>query len=119
MICRLPTSIRTRACHLVPLFALLLISYDALHAKSSRPSIIDPCIWLILYFAAAASVAVFIRLGNIHSLQAMTLFVSSVGMFRGITFFIDDGRLTPFGLNLLIASYAVLAHKYERGRLKW
>ena len=100
--------------HLLAFAALCIIAVDAFDSPASRPTIIDERIWFALYSLAAVSVMVFIVCGTLTALQVMTVLVTSVGMFRGVTFFLADQRLTPLGLNLLIFSYASLAHRYER-----
>lgn len=105
-----------RAPHLLGLVALSLIAYDAFRDVPTRPEVLDPAIWFALYLGAAASVVVFFFIGTRLALQIMTTMVAGVGLMRGALFLLDDGRLTPLGLNLLIALYATFAHRFER---KW
>lgn len=106
-----------RKVHLVALCALTLIAIDAWRSPDSRPDLLAPVVWFMLYTVAACSVAVFIVCGTKTALQMMTTVVSFVGLTRGVTFFMYDGRLTPLGLNMLIAAYAYLVHAYERNRV--
>ena len=106
-----------RKVHLVAFSALALIAVDAWRAPVSRPDLLAPVVWFMLYTVATASVALFIMSGHKVALQLMTTVVSFVGLLRGVTFFMYDGRLTPLGLNLLIAAYAYLVHAYERNRV--
>ena len=106
-----------RKVHWVALSALTLIAVDAWRAPVSRPDLLAPSVWFLLYTFAAFTVAMFIVSGTRLALQLMTAVVSFVGLLRGVTFFMYDGRLTPLGLNLLIAAYAYLVHAYERNRL--
>lgn len=106
-----------RKVHWVALSALTLIAVDAWRVPVSRPDLLAPLVWFLLYTFAASTVAMFIAVGNLWTLQLMTAVVSFVGLLRGVTFFMFDGRLTPLGLNLLIAAYAYLVHAYERNRV--
>ena len=103
-----------RSLHLIALSALVLIAVDAFRTNGTRPDIIDPLVWSLLYSAAAVGVLVFVLHGGLKTLQLMTVIVCTIGVMRGVLFFVDDQRLTPMGLNTLIALYAVLTHKYER-----
>lgn len=106
--------VRHRFIHLVGLFALGMIAYDSFTKVASRPEVLDPRVWFTLYVLAAASVMIFVAYGTTLSLQLMTVMVAGVGLLRGSLFFFTDGRLTPLGLNILIALYATFAHRYER-----
>lgn len=103
-----------RAIHLVAFVSLVLIAIDAFRPPLTRPGFLDEFVWFALYVMAAASVLLFVAFGTLLSLQIMTVLVAAIGIFRGVSFMFYDWRLTPLGLNLLIALYAVIAHRYER-----
>lgn len=106
-----------RGIHLVALTSLVLIAFDAYHLPSTSPTVLEPLVWFTLYSIAAASVLLFVATGRLIALQVMTLSVMTIGVLHGVLFFLEDDRLTPLGLNMLIAVYAVLAHRYERVRI--
>lgn len=106
-----------RKVHLIAFGALTMIAIDAFFAPPSRPAILGAMVWATMYAAASISILWFIVKGSLRSLQWMTAIVSFVGLFRGVGFFLYDQRLTPMGLNVVIAAYAYLVHLHERSKL--
>ena len=108
---------RSRAIHLIAAAALIVIAIDSQRLTAGRPTILHPFVWMALYTLAALAVIGFVVKGTVWTLQFMTVTVVFVGLLRGVTFFVNDQRLTPMGLNVLIALYAVITHRYERARI--
>jgi hypothetical protein len=96
---------------------MLLIAFDAYHSQNVRTQFLVPSIWATVYVAGALTTFWFVATGTLRALQVMTAVVAFIGLFRGWAFVFYDGRLSPLGLNTMIACYAYLAHKYERGRM--
>ena len=107
-----------RKVHLIVALALLVIAGDAYWSQSIHQSFLTPDVWATIYTVAASAVLGFVLKGTLRTLQAMTVMMAFVGLFRGVAYIVYDGRLTPLALNTVIACYSYLAHLYERGRMR-